>query len=536
MQLSPKCFDAVKYHGKINFTDVFMMLCQQDKQTEYHWYKQELDTIGKFYAEVSEPEQEVIRWKNAFKASKVGNDCVSVDKLYFMKHLETLCIIEYTNYSATCALVVGMTVCLLKSKQSTVINQFWKLQNERQNIVVKNALIENKTNMQKNKAKAKLDQHVTIVTVIMGQIQQYARSTTTKILKKFLDEKERTVKRTKTYKESDNNDNTENDHLFLLSRNDTKDGTQTPPHQITRNTFFAQFSASETHESILRASSEYLTGLDKVKYFKKFIPLFEEYKDCEKNNVYSCTNDDVMGIRGDGVIKEYYKESLTEDGLKKTISDWVCITNALIVVNDEDTEEITRLKKYLYRVMLPLIESFLKPILNISAPNSSEYHYWSEFRHHFFSYALQEFTVYKVVEGKCANLLAWSWETGEEIFVGKQAGPPTKPDLIKLSIDSFKFYRELRDCLNVRILNAMKIGDVNYTNHAVLEYLDISSHSKNIHMMKLGILKLLEFIMVIKMELKYTAEIENDNDKAQILKRKFSDFIQTKPLPIKVIK
>ncbi|CAI2200498.1 13244_t:CDS:1, partial [Funneliformis geosporum] len=41
-----------------------------------------------------------------------GNDCMSVDELYSMKHLETLCIIEYTNYPATCALVVGTTgVC-----------------------------------------------------------------------------------------------------------------------------------------------------------------------------------------------------------------------------------------------------------------------------------------------------------------------------------------------------------------------------------------------------------------------------------------
>ncbi|CAI2195392.1 299_t:CDS:2, partial [Funneliformis geosporum] len=318
-------------------------------RTRYNW---------QIYAEVSEPKQEVIRWKDAFKTSKVGNDCMSVDELYSMKHLETLCIIEYTNYPATCALVVGTTG---KSKQSTVINHFWKLQNERQNIVVKNALIEDKTNMQENKAKAKVqklqaDQHVTIAMVTTGQIQQYAKSTTTKISKKFLNEKERTVKRTRTYKESNNNDNTENDHLLLLDeksstvstqdqfslminhpmmnlrmtetmliiksmmivknspfsllgRNDTKDGTQIPPHQITGNTFFAQSSASETHESILRASSENLTGLNKVK---------------------------------------------------------VCITNALIV-NDEDTEEITRLKKYLYRVMLPLIESFLKPIPDISA-------------------------------------------------------------------------------------------------------------------------------------------------------------------------
>ncbi|CAI2193877.1 1906_t:CDS:1, partial [Funneliformis geosporum] len=80
-------------------------------------------------------------------------------------------------------------------------------------------------------------------------------------------------------------------------------------------------------------------------------------------------------------------------------------------------------------------------------------------------------SVYKVVEGKCADLLAWSWETGEEIFVGKQAGPPTKPNLTKLSMDSFKLYRELRDCLNIRILNVMKIRDVSYTNRTVFRIL-----------------------------------------------------------------
>ncbi|GES83361.1 hypothetical protein GLOIN_2v1716154 [Rhizophagus clarus] len=566
MQLSPECLDAVRYRAFWEDTEEpslkkfldFRLLAGdlEDKQTEYHRYKQELETIGKFYAEMSEPGQEVIRWKNAFK----------------------------------------------KSKQSTVISLFWKLQNVRQNIAVKNVLIEDKINMQENKAKAKVrklqaDQHVTIATVTTGQIQQYARSTTTK----FLDEKERTIKRARTYKESDNNDNTENNHLLLsdeksstvsiqdqfspndkssddeseddgdhvdykidddsdefsnsslLGRNDAK-GTQTPPHQITGNTSFAQSSANETHESILRASSENLTGLNEAKYFKEFISLFEEYKEREKNNVYSCTNDDVMDIRGDGgfakfltieqytkllslrpkrravlpngwreVIEEYYKESLTEDGPKKTI----------------------RL------VMLPLIESFLKPIPDISASNSSEHHYWAEFGHRFFSYALQEFagldwramevpvlaskyrknyeldhSLYKVVEGKCADLLAWSWETKEEIFVGEQAGPPTKPDLTKLFMDSFKLYRELRDCVNVRILNAMKIGDVNYTNRAVFGILGYLFEIKMLIMWKD------EFIT----ELKYTAKIENDNDKVQVLKRKFSDFIQTKPSPIKVAK
>jgi len=169
--------------------------------------------------------------------------------------------------------------------------------------------------------------------------------------------------------------------------------------------------------------------------------------------------------------------------------------------------------------------------------------------------------IHKVVDGKFADLLARSWETGEEIFIGEQAGPPTKPDLTKLSTDSFKLYRELRDCLNVRILYAMEIGDVNYSNRAVfgiLGYLfeikmlimwkdgvyvyeefgsfTVASHPSKIHMMKAGILKLLEFIMVIKVESESTVKVEHDNDKVQILKRKFSDIVQTKPSPLKVAK
>ena len=72
-----------------------------------------------------------------------------------------------------------------------------------------------------------------------------------------------------------------------------------------------------------------------------------------------------------------------------------------------------------------------------------------------------------VVDGKYADLLARMWKTGEEIFVGEQAGPPTRCDLTKLATDSFKLYREMRDCLNVRILWAMGKGDVNYNNRSV---------------------------------------------------------------------
>jgi len=95
----------------------------------------ELSEISKFYSEVSEIGQKVLRWKNAFKESKVyyfrlgsrvhqlpynlrgcsGNDCVSVGELYSTNHLETLSTIEYTDYSTTCAVVVGTTACLLVS-------------------------------------------------------------------------------------------------------------------------------------------------------------------------------------------------------------------------------------------------------------------------------------------------------------------------------------------------------------------------------------------------------------------------------------
>ncbi|RUS26541.1 hypothetical protein BC938DRAFT_470633, partial [Jimgerdemannia flammicorona] len=327
-----------------------------------------------------------------------------------------------------------------------------------------------------------------------------------------------------------------------------------------------------------------------------------------------CTNDDVMDIRGDsGFVKSLtvaqYRKLLYETekacrgaGMlassrrnifyvikgepKRTIADWVRATEALNVVEDEDAEEVTRLKKYLYRVMSPLIESYLKPIPDISAPDCSEHHYWSEFAHRFFSKALQDFigldwramevpvsaSKYRknygldhitqtVVEGKSSDLLARSWETGEEIFIGEQAGPPTKPDLTKFAIDSFKLYRELRDCLNVRMLRAMEVGDTNYSNRAVFgvfgylfeikmlimwrdgvyvyeEFgsLTIASHWSKIHTMKAGILKLLEFIMVVRVEVERVVEVEDDTDKIQILKRRFADITQTSPSPSRIAK
>ncbi|CAG8742849.1 3246_t:CDS:10 [Dentiscutata erythropus] len=403
------------------------------------------------------------------------------------------------------------------------------------------------------------------------------------------------------------------DYYESINKNDTQnDGFQTLPHQIVSNTYNPEISIDE---NILRMSAMSLAKLDESKYFGEFIPHFIKYKESQQNNPFSYTIDDVMDIRGEGgfskflsvddyikllskkpkrnvelpegwrdIIEEYFKET-TESGSIKNISDWIRITEELGVVKEED-KELIKIKKYLNRVMLPLIESFSKPVPDISAPNSSEHHYWSEFGHRFFSRALQEFVgldwramevpvqaskyrknygynhiLDRVVDGKSADLLAWMWKTGEEIFVGEQAGPPTQCDLTKLATDSFKLYREMRDCLNVRILRAMGKGDMNYNNRSVFgilgylfeikmlimwkdgvyvyeEYgsLNIASNPNMISEMKSGILRLLEFMMIIKEETKNNVTTEYDADSAQILKRKYNEIIQTKPSPSKVTK
>ena len=99
----------------------------------------------------------------------------------------------------------------------------------------------------------------------------------------------------------------------------------------------------------------------------------------------------------------------------------------------------------------------------------------------------------KVVDGKHADLLARMWRTGEEIFVGEQAGPPSQPDLTKLAMDSFKLYREMRDCLNVRILRAMGKGDVNYNNRVVFGLLGYLFEIKMLIMWKDGVYVYEEF-------------------------------------------
>ncbi|CAG8694751.1 6406_t:CDS:2, partial [Acaulospora morrowiae] len=344
------------------------------------------------------------------------------------------------------------------------------------------------------------------------------------------------------------------DYYRLINKGSVQDGGfRTPPHQIVSNTYSPEISINE---NILRMSVMSLAKLDESKYFGEFIPHFIKYKKSQRNNPFSYTIDDVMDIRGEGgfskflSVDDYIKllsknqrgmsncqKETTESGSTKNISDWIRITKKLNILSEDDSEEVIKIKEYLYRVMIPFMEV---PV------QASKYRKNYGYNH----------IIDRVVDGKSADLLARMWKTGEEIFVGEQAGPPTQHDLTKLETDSFKLYREMRDCLNVRILRAMGKGDINYNNQSVFgilgylleikmhimwkdgvyvyeEYgsLNIASNPDQISEMKSGILRLLEFMMIIKIETK-----NNVTDSVQILKRKYDEIIQTKPSPSKVAK
>ncbi|CAJ0649913.1 14218_t:CDS:2 [Entrophospora sp. SA101] len=259
------------------------------------------------------------------------------------------------------------------------------------------------------------------------------------------------------------------------------------------------------------------------------------------------------------ILNDYFSETISSGGSPKTIHDWVKVTDELNAVKDSDSDEAIKFKKYLNCVMSPLIESFLKPLPDISSPDTSEHHYWAEFAHRFFSKALQYFAnldwrilevpVYaskyrknfglnhaleKVVDGKFADILARTWDTKEELFVGEQAGAPTNPDLTKYATDWFKLYRELRDFFGILgYLYEMKMTIMWKEGIYIYEEFGsftIASHIGMIHQMKAGITKLLEFIE----ESSKIRHFSFNGDEVQILKRKFQEIItQTQESPPK---
>ncbi|CAG8687870.1 27280_t:CDS:10 [Dentiscutata erythropus] len=190
-----------------------------------------------------------------------------------------------------------------------------------------------------------------------------------------------------------------------------------------------------------------------VKYFGDFIPHFIKYKELQKNNQYSCANDDVMDIRGESgfskfltlddyiklrtknpkrkvelpedwcnFLEEYFKETTKNGSIKS-------VPIGFGAAKEGDNKEVIKLKKYLNRVMLPLIESFSKSTPDISAPNSSEHPNASKH-----TLRPSQKINKKKIHGALQEFVGLDWravveKTGEEIFVGEQAGLPTKCDL-----------------------------------------------------------------------------------------------------------
>ncbi len=61
-----------------------------------------------------------------------------------------------------------------------------------------------------------------------------------------------------------------------------------------------------------------------------------------------CNNNIIININYVRILQDLINDK------KKSIDDWVCVTNDLIVISEKDTDETTQIKKYLYKVMSPL--------------------------------------------------------------------------------------------------------------------------------------------------------------------------------------
>ncbi|RIB04635.1 hypothetical protein C2G38_2254269 [Gigaspora rosea] len=231
-------------------------------------------------------------------------------------------------------------------------------------------------------------------------------------------------------------------------------------------------------------SAKSLAKLDESKYFEKFIPHFMKFKKLEKNNPFSCANDDVMDIRGDSgfskflSVDEYIKLRSKRPKRKVELpKDWhntveEYFKNLDIVSSQEHYKNLWVLIKG-RKMEVPVLASKYR-------------------RNYAHNHAI--YTVVGGKYGKFADLLAWIWETGEEIFVGEQAGPP------------------------IKMLIMWKDGVYVYEEYGSL---NIASDMNQIFMMKEDILKLLEFMIIIKIEVENTVKAKYNSDMVHILERKF---------------
>ncbi|CAG8737307.1 4833_t:CDS:10, partial [Funneliformis caledonium] len=230
-QLPLECLNAVQYRAFWENTENPTLLKflnfrlsagdLGDKKTEYNRYNNELNTISKYYVEMSEMGQEKAKWKEHFGSHGSPSTSTTLQPFVFAVGTsfvpwERPSCLSVINIQRTTlgpfVLAMGKAVLVRDCPMTT--NSY---------MCDKAPYVSTQARMAEEKSRAEIRmlqaaQHVTIATVTTDQVQKYAKSTTTKISKKFLD--------ARTYEESDYNYNTENNHLFLSDEKSSNVSTQ----------------------------------------------------------------------------------------------------------------------------------------------------------------------------------------------------------------------------------------------------------------------------------------------------------------------
>ncbi|RIA87555.1 hypothetical protein C1645_827607 [Glomus cerebriforme] len=347
--------------------------------------------------------------------------------------------------------------------------------------------------------------------------------------------KESVVVTLKKVKITSRNDRVEGSTSSDLSRSESAESSEvrspeynrphTPPHQIVRNIYNQEILINE---NILIMSAKNLASIDESKWVCKIFV----NRSIHKIAIKKPSREVKLPEDWRNIIEEYYKEA-TESRSKKSISDWIHTTKELNVVKKDDTD-MSSMASLQTPIIIIIKKSFAKLIPDINASDTSEHHYCmevpvlaSKYRKNYgYDHAID-----KVIDGKHADLLARIWRTGEEVFVRKQAGSPSQPEPTKLAMDSFKLILEY--LYEIKMFIMWKDGVYMFEE---FESLNIASIPDQISLMKSDMLKLLEFMIIIKNEAENTVTRKYNSDTIQILKRKFNELVQTKKSPTKVLK
>ncbi|CAG8602889.1 10989_t:CDS:2, partial [Racocetra fulgida] len=413
----------------------------EESKIEYDRYNKELITISRFYAEASEFGQQVSKWKISFKET---------------------------------------------------IKYFWKLQDERQNLILKKKLIEDKVNLREEKANAKVqklqtNQYITVATVATEQIQQYAKSTTTSITKKFLDhDNERTAKRTRTNKDSKEDDDTE---YILFSKSDENVSSVSPKNQFFLDNNPLPISGKKSSNNDKDTIDEFFSGpstqvshdLVMTEYPQQTLPCIlksgENFTDVW--NKYLLKIDlHQWSVENDSIVVTFQNDILKSMCLKES---WEQIRGQKLQLAEESEDEITLFEQYALLVIHIFISEFTSKRGVISHPSTTEA-MWSTIMSFITGKAIRsggiEYTwgeveidstalrkdsgrdilsLQKVATGHKGDGTGLS-DDGRECFVMEISYALQDQNRRKTAEDLYKLLREMRDMLHISKKEKRELG------------------------------------------------------------------------------